>query len=108
MSPQPTYLCDGCGACCRTFPIFVTEEDASREPRIAEEGCRNTSSARYALTLYPLPFHEACCFLQADQRCDIYGSRPTICRELEAGGVQCQEARRRQGFSPLLPVSTIS
>src|SRR5262249_33577149 len=32
------YECDGCGACCRTFPIFASSADAAREPRIAAEG----------------------------------------------------------------------
>jgi Fe-S-cluster containining protein len=95
------YECDGCGACCRTFPIYVMEEDAHREPRILLEALRNTNSSRYPLTLYPLPFQEGCCFLRSDQQCDIYNTRPSICRELAAGSVQCQEARNRSGLAPL-------
>ncbi|MFO0812976.1 MAG: YkgJ family cysteine cluster protein [Gemmatales bacterium] len=97
------YLCDGCGACCRTFPIYVMEEDALLEPRIAREALRNTNSVRYPLTLFPLPFHTGCCFLRDDQQCDIYATRPVICRELAAGSEQCQEARMRQGLQRLKP-----
>lgn len=99
------YECDGCGACCQTFPIYVTERDAQREPRIEQEGRRNTNSMRYPLTLFPLPFHEACCFLDNEQRCTIYATRPDICRELLAGSEQCQEARERQGLTMLEPTS---
>lgn len=98
---EPRYECDGCGACCRTFPIYVMEEDAIREPRILDEAQRNTNSSRYPLTLFPLPFHEGCCFLRSDQQCDIYLTRPTICRELAAGSEQCHEARRRCGLAAL-------
>ncbi|HMP16728.1 MAG TPA: YkgJ family cysteine cluster protein [Gemmatales bacterium] len=102
--PMPQYLCDQCGACCRTFPIYVTEADAQREPRIAQEGCRNTNSRKYPLTLFPLPFHEACCFLDSGQLCTIYASRPEVCRELQPGTQQCQEARERSHLPPLLPI----
>lgn len=103
IEPNEQYVCDGCGACCRTFPIFVTEEDVEREPRIAEEGQRNTNSKKYSLTLFPLPFHEACCFLDGEQRCTIYETRPGICRELAAGSSQCQEARVRHALPRLKP-----
>ncbi len=101
MANQAGYECDGCGACCRTFPIFVTEADALREPRIETEGRRNTNNSRYPLSLFPLPFHEACCFLDDRQQCTIYFTRPEICRELQAGGEQCQEARSRWGLEEL-------
>jgi len=101
MRNQAGYECDGCGACCQTFPIFVTEDDARREPRIQTEGCRNTNSNRYPLSLFPLPFHDACCFLNDDKQCAIYSTRPEICRELQAGSRQCQEARKRRGLEEL-------
>jgi uncharacterized protein len=101
---MPSYECDGCGACCRTFPIFASEEDAGREPRIAAEG-RKLPQALLAdewhYRLYPLPFLEACCFLSGENRCTIYESRPGVCRRFAAGGEQCQQARQRQGL-PLL------
>ena len=73
-------LSDSCGACCRTVPVYVMEEDALREPRIAREALRNTN-----------------------QQCDIYATRPVICRELAAGSEQCQGARLRQGLQRLKP-----
>ena len=98
------YECDGCGACCRTFAIYVSQTDAEREPRIREEGLRLkpwlvTTEREYQL--FPLPFHETCCFLDGDNRCTIYATRPDLCRHFEAGSEQCQEARRARGLTPL-------
>ena len=34
------YDCTDCGACCQCYPIFASEADAEREPKILEEGIR--------------------------------------------------------------------
>ncbi len=109
-SPSPAtavYECDLCGACCKTRPVLVSEEDARREPRILHEGRRLAEHLRtpdWVYRLHPLPFHKACCFLGADERCAIYATRPTPCREFEAGTPDCQEVRARVGLPPLEPV----
>ncbi|MCE9529835.1 MAG: YkgJ family cysteine cluster protein [Planctomycetes bacterium] len=98
------FTCDGCGACCRTFPIFASADDAEREPRIAREGrelATHLRTADWRFQLYPLPFRETCGFLDSENRCEIYDSRPDVCRRFEAGSPQCQEARRRGGFGEL-------
>ena len=98
------YECDLCGACCRTFAIFACEADAEREPRISVEGRRLKpwlETAEWAYQLFPLPFHETCCFLDGHNRCTIYATRPDLCRHFEAGSEQCQEARRSRGLAPL-------
>jgi len=100
------YECDSCGACCKTWRILVSEEDAVREPRIAAEARRlpeNQKTEHWAFQLFPLPFHEACCFLDGENRCTIYDTRPRVCRVFEAGSDRCQEARREQGLEPLSP-----
>jgi len=104
----PRYECDGCGACCRTFAIFAAETDAQREPRIGDESLRlrpwlTTPEREYQL--FPLPFHETCCFLDGDNRCTIYASRPDVCRGFEPGSEQCQEARRSCKLAPLEPTA---
>ena len=108
---MPTYECDGCGACCRSdFLVLASDGDARREPRIAVEGRRLPASqvtGEYAYRLHPLPFLEACCFLDGDNRCAIYASRPEVCRRFAAGCEQCQAARRRHGL-PLLPPMEIA
>jgi Fe-S-cluster containining protein len=102
-----TYECDGCGACCRTFPIFASESDAEREPRVAAEGRRlpqQLAGDEWHYRLFPLPFLEACTFLDNDDRCSIYSTRPDVCRRFAAGSEQCHQARERQGL-PVLEAS---
>ena len=98
------FECDGCGACCRTFPIFASAADARREPRIVAEGralAEHLATDHWHYQLYPLPFHVTCCFLDGDARCTIYPTRPDVCRAFPAGGEQCQTARARLGLPPL-------
>lgn len=105
MSLLADYECDGCGACCQTFPIFAAEADTVREPRIAQESRKlpdSLGSPSWRYQLYPLPFHQSCCFLDHDQRCTIYPTRPDVCRKFEAGSQQCHEARERLGIAPLV------
>ncbi|MFQ3592843.1 MAG: YkgJ family cysteine cluster protein [Gemmataceae bacterium] len=103
------YECDECGMCCKSFPIFASQADAQREPRVASEGRRlpmQMVDDRWTYRLYPLPFLDSCPFAGTDRRCTIYATRPTVCREMPAGGLQCQDARRRHGLPPLLPVGS--
>ena len=98
------YECDECGACCRTFPIFASAGDAAREPRIAAEGRKlpqQLADEEWHYRLFPLPFLEACTFLDEQDRCTIYPTRPDVCRRFAAGGDQCRQARERQGIAPL-------
>lgn len=98
------FECDGCGACCRTFPIFASGADARREPRILDEArplAEHLRSPGWDYRLFPLPFLDACCFLDAADRCTVYDTRPEVCREFAAGGVMCQAARSRSGLPPL-------
>jgi Fe-S-cluster containining protein len=100
------FVCDECGACCRSFPIFVTLEDVRREPRIDVEAMRlpkGHNVAGWTHQLFPLPFHEQCSFLDGMERCEIYESRPQVCRDFEAGDPLCQEARNMHGLPPLQP-----
>jgi Fe-S-cluster containining protein len=102
------FECDGCGACCAYYTIFASREDAAREPRIKEETQRLgpwLETPKWAYRLHPLPFHEACCFLDVDKRCAIYETRPVVCREFAAGDEPCQAARVAKGLPPLEPNS---
>jgi Fe-S-cluster containining protein len=101
------YECDGCGACCSgAFPIFVSKMDADREPRIAAGTVllpRSLAQPGWSRQLYPLPFLEACGFLDEAKRCTIYATRPQVCQDFPAGGNQCQQARQKMGIAPLAP-----
>ena len=103
------FKCDGCAACCRTFPVFATHADAAREPRITEEGFllpEHLQTPEWVYKLFQLPFHETCCFLDEANCCTIYPTRPDVCREFAAGSDPCQEARGRVGLPPLKPAGT--
>src|SRR5436853_3695717 len=107
MASEAEFACDSCGACCHTFPIFAAAADAAREPRIAEEGRQlpvHLTTPAWTYQLFPLPFHQTCCFLDAASRCAIYPTRPDACRAFAAGSSQCQEARARVGLPALAPV----
>ena len=81
------YECDGCGACCCTYPIFASSDDAALEPRIMSESQKlaaHLETPRWAYRLFPLPFHDRCCFL--DQALPVHGlsdassGLPRVCR----------------------------
>ncbi len=94
----PTFDCDQCGACCGTFPIFASAADAAREPRIGAETRAlpdHLATAAWRFQLYPLPFHESCCFLGGDRRCDVYADPPGGCAGRSRPGAS--SARRRGG-----------
>ena len=95
------YDCTQCGACCRSFPIFASESDATREPAIRSETrqlAEHLQTEGMAYQLYPPPFQTRCAFLKDDELCRIYETRPAVCRRFSAGSDQCIEARRRQGI----------
>jgi Fe-S-cluster containining protein len=98
--------CDKCGACCCTFPVFVSINDIRREPRlkaavVAVAPWESRQGADFQL--HPLPFLNGCQFLDQDSKlCRIYETRPDVCRRFEAGSPECQEARARIGLGPLI------
>ena len=93
--------CTACGACCRCFPVFASNEDAEREVSIKTDTKHmetHMQSEGKAYRLFPLPFLEGCAFLGKDQLCKVYETRPDVCRRFEKGSEQCLEARERVGF----------
>ena len=100
-----TYQCDGCGACCRTKLVDVFEEDLLREPRLGprmqalrEPGLDGEIGYLNCLT------DGACPFLDSDDRCGIYPTRPVVCVLFPAGSDECQEARKAFGLPSLEPI----
>ena len=106
MEDLPLYECDGCGACCKSFPIFASADDARREPRIKAEARALApwqATPEGSFRLFPIASFTACVFLDGGDRCSIYPTRPDICRAFPAGAPQCQEARALHGLPPLAP-----
>jgi Fe-S-cluster containining protein len=105
-----TYTCDNCGACCKSFPIYASAADAEGEPRICGESLHlppEQATPAWQFRLYPLPFLETCCFLNEQNRCEIYCTRSEVCRQFTAGSAQCQEVLARQGLLLLKPTLQI-
>ena len=93
-----TTGCNGCGACCRKYPLFASKADAEREPLIRKEVPELPERAQdesRAYELHRLPSQEACIFLDQNNRCMIYATRPTMCRSFIPSPKPCQEARER-------------
>lgn len=104
MDRKTRLVCDCCGACCKTFPVLVSIGDAHREPRVRAEGRHVPDWQRteeWTYQLHPLPFLSSCCFLRSDNHCDVYETRPDVCRRFTAGSAECTEARERVGLQPL-------
>jgi Fe-S-cluster containining protein len=93
-----TTTCTGCGACCRKYPIFASKADAEREPRIRKDGFELPERAQGESRVYELhrlPSREACIFIDRNNRCMIYTTRPEVCRRFTPGLKACQGARDR-------------
>lgn len=106
--PQLVYECDQCGACCRHSIIEVDHLDVLREPLIAERGTHMDGNGKVCFedSSWSLNRHDesksfACVFLGDDNRCGIYGARPSVCVEFQAGSGKCQERRASAGLPPL-------
>jgi Fe-S-cluster containining protein len=84
--------------------VLVSINDARKEPRILSEALELPEWQRteeWHYRLQPLPFLEGCCFLQKDNLCGVYNTRPDPCRRFRAGSAECAEARSRVGLDPL-------
>ena len=82
--------CLRCGRCCQTMILEATEEDSAREPRIAAEGLPFRDCDGYCLNSPKV----ACVFLRDGNRCDIYATRPDMCRGFRPGCTQCRARRK--------------
>ncbi len=89
--PDSSFTCLGCGACCR-WPGSVLLEPSDIAAAAAHFDMGEEDwIGRYArlarnraqLTLKEAP-DGACIFLEADNRCRIYGARPRQCRDFPA------------------------
>lgn len=86
--------------------------DVMREPRLIDADPRLPGKSVHQVlyeiqndyrSVYLAGGHR-CMFLQADNRCEIYPTRPNCCVGMEAGDEQCQESRAKRGMEPLMPI----
>jgi hypothetical protein len=94
--------CLDCGACCREAFDSVPVDEAARK-RIPADYVRTHSDGWVDLVRVPSPLGcgSRCAALGDGPpfTCAIYELRPDNCRELDAGGEACLEARRRVGLT---------
>ena len=113
-SSPARYECDRCGACCKGTLIVETDSiDVLREPRLIEADRHHRGKT--VLQMVHEIEHECkaviiacgkpCPFLNAENNCTIYPTRPNCCVELQAGDDQCQHARAMLGLPQLQPLS---
>lgn len=109
---QLIFECDQCGACCRKLILEADHLDAIREPRIQAEGRLldgkgkiDFDEAEWGLNN---PDGMACVFLNEDNSCGIYNTRPSECVSFQAGSEQCQMAREFAKLEAIEPVSRMA
>ncbi len=107
---QLIFECDQCGACCRHLILEADHCDAIREPRIQTEGRLldghgkiEFEEAAWSLMNKGAP-HD-CVFVNEDNTCGVYQTRPDMCVSLQAGSEQCQLARTMAKLESLKPAS---
>lgn len=108
------YECDQCGACCQGHLIVEADwVDLAREPRLLEADRHRTGwpiekvleDLEEPGKAMLLALGRRCPFLDGENRCEIYPTRPAVCVAMEAGDEQCQQCRREAGLPPLEPVA---
>ena len=109
------YECDQCGACCKTLLVEVYDIDVMREPALIPADTGNRMREMLEENVMAELEQEGKClliagpgtpckFLDDENRCDIYPTRPNVCVAMAAGDEQCQQARKAMGIDPLEPV----
>jgi Fe-S-cluster containining protein len=108
---EPEYDCQRCGACCVQFGA----SDGNAYVSLDREEARRMRSLGLPVVHAALGGpclgarqHEgaggrpACVAFEGDLggpcRCTVHDSRPSVCRDFEAGGQLCREARMRAGL----------
>jgi len=111
VSDGPSYDCQTCGACCVQFGRY----DGNAYVYLDRDEARVLR--RLGLPVVPGPFGSSClgarryegaggrpaCSAFTGQLgkacgCSAYAERPSVCREYEAGGELCQQARQQAGL----------
>ena len=76
----------GCGLCCRTYRIPLTESDLVRLKQVVDpEACSTIAFEKHGQggglpTFMENGKGKGCCYLDEDALCSVYGNRPLYCR----------------------------
>jgi Fe-S-cluster containining protein len=101
----PEFDCQACGACCRTFDVWLMDTDLDRFERAPHLLSLTVIAPGTAAGQWRFMRREQstgqCTALEGGLRscrCTIYEDRPTLCRDFQAGSEDCLDARRRHGI----------
>ena len=98
-------MCEKCGKCCREFSITLTDEDLEREPKLHGvkrhiSTIRNKKMVAYMLQKSRVWVIDKvgrgcpCVFLDENNLCRIYETRPGDCRDYPKKGVVCLQLKK--------------
>lgn len=97
-----SYDCQTCGACCAGLDVLLTDAEADafeRDPKLVRLTTLYQPSAGPAVRFMKRhPQTDRCLALEVapgHYRCRIYPCRPMLCRALQAGAPDCEQARAR-------------
>lgn len=117
-SPPTGISCAaGCGACCKSFPKQITDDEADLLALLVNTGSvaiNTTELERQVQTIEAEGFAATglpCLFLDADSRCQIYADRPSVCRKYHVTSPASQCAASDGGVVPridLMPELIVS
>ncbi|MEW6197594.1 MAG: YkgJ family cysteine cluster protein [Planctomycetota bacterium] len=99
-----SYDCQTCGACCVGLDVLLTDAEADafeRDPELVRLTTLYQPTASPAVRFMKRhPQTDRCLALEGPLercRCRIYARRPMLCRALQAGSPDCEQARARTG-----------
>lgn len=99
--------CQTCGACCDLDSIIPMDFAESERLGVYVEVMDDDEEALIVDRLLTHDFSTGSCAhlsgeLGRHVGCGVYGKRPGVCRDFEAGSDRCMEFRRMYGFEPQL------
>jgi Fe-S-cluster containining protein len=94
--------CAECRACCHDLVVRATAQDVRLEPRILVNADHEPDLRTWRLVPWTEQgrFRYRCLFLRG-WGCEIYETRPEVCRRFTRGSVECRTARMRNGKEPI-------
>jgi Fe-S-cluster containining protein len=94
--------CQGCGVCCSSYAILLTQADVDREPKFKElAGPIEAITARLNLSPFPDERYYVlgtevratrCPMLTPENKCSVYDTRPRACRRYPSSLFWCHVA----------------
>ncbi len=111
----------GCGACCRSFPKQITDDEADLLSSLVKSGEAAIDREELTRQVEALNSNDPvlrksaegapCIFLGADNKCGVYADRPGVCRKYHVTSPASQCSTEGQGVVPridLMPELIVS